>query len=218
VRFRRTVTAATLAVLAMGGLSACETKVGMAASVVGTRLSNSDLSTYVQAGAAPYTDSGSSVTVVPKLFALENWINLQLFTEAVKSKGGAPKSGELATAQTAILGGRSQATFEKLYTKMGYTKKLADLILQQGATLVVLVERLAPTLSATQAISALQSGQANATIVKTVNAKKPEVIVSPRYGKWDSAQLALSADPNAGAPGFVQFPAASSAAAPATAP
>jgi hypothetical protein len=202
----------------MGGLSACETKVGMAASVVGTRLSDSQLSTYVQPGAAPYTDASSNTTVVPKLFALENWINLRLFTEAATNTGGAPTSSELAAAKTAILGGRSQATFDKIYTKQGYTKKLADLILDQGSALVVLVQRLAKGFTPTQAIAALQSGQANATIVKTVNAKKPEVIVSPRYGKWESAQLALSTDPNAGAPSFVQFPAASSAAAPAAAP
>jgi hypothetical protein len=219
VRFRRTLSAATLAVLAMGGLSACQTKVGMAASAAGHRLSDSDLTTYVQAGAAPYTDQNSNTTVVPKLFALENWVNLQLFTAAVTAKGGAPKPAELAGSKTAILGGRSMTAFEKIYTKLGYTKKLADLILNQGSTLVVLVERLAPGITADQAIQALQSGQAGATLVKTVNATKPKVVVSPRYGAWDPTLLSLNADPRAGLPNFVVKPGGSSSAVvPAPAP
>jgi hypothetical protein len=208
------LTVATLAALAMGGLSACQTKIGMAASAGQHRLSDSDLAGYVQAGAAQYTDQNSSTPVVPKLFALENWINLQLFSDAVASKGGAPKAGELATAGTAVLGGRSKGAFEKVYTKLGYTKRLADLILQQGSTLIVLVERLAPGLTAAQAISALQNGQANTTIIKTVDATKSKVIVSPRYGAWDQANLALSTAANSGLPSFVQGPTAPTAATP----
>jgi hypothetical protein len=206
VRFRRTLSAATLAVLAAGTLTACQTKVGLAASAAGHRLTDSQLASYVQAGAKPYTDQNSSTPVVPKLFALENWINLELFSAAVEHRGGAATPAELDTARTAILGGRSDSDFEKAYTKLGYTAKLADLILDQGSALVVLVERLAPGLSPQQAISALQSGQAGSLLVKAVNDKKPQVDVSPRYGTWDPSRLALSQDPNAGAPSFVHFP------------
>jgi hypothetical protein len=200
----------------MGGLSACQTKVGLAASAVGHRLSDTDLNSYIKPGAAPYTEQGSTTQIVPKVFALGNWINLELFTAAVENKGGSPKSTELAAAQTAILGGRSAASFEKLYTKMGYTKKLGDLILRQGATLVVLVERIAPGITAAQAISALQSGQANASLIKAVNAKNPKVDVSRRYGTWEPKSLAISSDPTSGLPSFVHY--APSTAAASTAP
>jgi hypothetical protein len=216
---RRALTVAVIAVLAMGGLSACQTKVGLAASAAGHRLSDTDLNSYIKAGAAPYTEQGASTATVPKVFALGNWINLELFTAAVGSKGGPPKSTELAAARTAILGGRSVATFQKLYTARGYTKKFGDLILQQGATLIVLIERIAPGITTAEAISALQSGQANAELIKTVNAKKPKVEVSRRYGTWEPKNLALSTEPAAGLPSFVHYgPNTATAAEPTTAP
>jgi hypothetical protein len=203
----------------MGGLSACQTKVGLAASAAGHRLSDSDLNSYIQPGAAPYTEQGATTATVPKVFALGNWINLELFTSAVDGKGGAPKSSELAAAEAAILGGRSAAAFEKLYTSRGYTKKFGDLVLRQGATLIVLIERVAPGITATQAISALQSGEANTELIKAVNAKNPKVEVSRRYGTWEPKNLALSAEPGAGLPSFVHYaPKTTTAAEPTTAP
>lgn len=200
----------------MGGLSACQTKVGLAASAAGHRLSDTDLNSYIKAGAEPYTEQGATTATVPKVFALGNWINLKLFTAAVESKGGAPKSSELAVAETSILGGRSAAAFEKLYTGRGYTKKFGELILRQGATLIVLIERIAPGITTAQAISALQSGQANAELIKAVNAKNPKVEVSRRYGTWEPKNLALSAEPAAGLPSFVHYgPNTPTATAPA---
>jgi hypothetical protein len=207
VRFRRTLTAASLAALAMTGLSACQTKIGLAASASGHRLSDSDLAKYIKPGAAPYADQSSGAKVTPKLYALENWIDDQLFTDAVTKHGGAPTAQDVTAAKSAVLGSRTSEDYTTFYGGLGYTPSFSDLIINQSTMLVVLVERLGKV-NATDAIKILQSGQASAPLLKAVTATKPQVTVSPRYGAWDPAHLSLSADPGAGTPGFVTFPGA----------
>lgn len=205
VRFRRTLTAVSLAALAMTGLSACQTKIGLAASASGHRLSDSDLAKYIKAGAAPYTDQSSGAKVTPKLYALENWIDDQLFTDTAIKHGGAPSTQDLTAAKAAVLGSRSSDDYTTFYGGLGYTPSFSDLIINQSSMLVILVERIGDV-SATDAIKILQSGQAGPTLLKAVSATKPQVTVSPRYGAWDPKGLSLSADPSAGTPGFVTFP------------
>ena len=207
VRFRRTLTAVSLAALAVSGLSACQTKIGLAASAAGHRLSDSDLASYIKAGAKPYTDQGSGTKVTPKLYALENWVDAQLFADTVTKHGGAPSAQELTAARAAVLGSRTIDDYTKFYGGLGYTPSFSELIIGQSTMLVILVERLGQV-SATDAIQVLQGGQAGSTLLKTVAATKPQVTINPRYGAWDPAHLSLSADPAAGTPGFVTFPGA----------
>jgi hypothetical protein len=210
VKLRRLLTAAVTGVLALGVLTACETKVGLAASAEGQRLTNSSLAGFVQPGAKPYTDNSTNppTTVTPKLFALENWIDNQIFASTVAKHGGAATPAELSTARSAVLGSHTVADYQKFYGSQGYTKPFADLILDQSALLVVLVERLAHT-SAANAIQALNSSQIGSTLLKTITATNPKVEVSPRYGAWIPSKLSLSTDPGAGAPSFVMFPGSS---------
>jgi hypothetical protein len=217
VRFRRVLTAATLAVLAAAGLSACESKVGLAASANGHTLSHSDLSSYVQTGAQPYTDSNNE-TIVPKVYALGTWISTQLFADTIARHGGPATAGELSAARTAVLGSNTEADYQKAVAKQGYTDKFADLVLDQSSMLVVLVQRLGKV-DATQALSVLQSGQADSALLKAVNDTKPQVEASTRYGEWDPTRLRMSTDPTAGVPDFVIFPASSApSASPTPAP
>jgi hypothetical protein len=216
VRLRRVLTAASIAVLAAGGLSGCESKVGLAASASGQRLTNSDLSGYVKPGAQPYTDQ-SSQTVVPKVYALGTWIDDRLFADTVAAHGRPATSAELSAARAAVLGTNSEADYQKAVAKQGYTRKFADLVLEQSSMLVVLVQRLGKVGPA-DALSILQSGQADSALLKAVDATKPEVQVSARYGEWDPTRLRMSTDPTAGVPDFVAFPATSSAATQTPAP
>ncbi len=208
MRFRRTLTAVSLAALAMTGLSACQTKIGLAASASGHRLSDSDLAKYIKPGAAPYTDQSSGAKITPKLYALENWVDDQLFADTVTKNGGAPTTQDLTAAKSAVLGSRTADDYSKFYGGLGYTNAFSDLIINQSSMLVILVERLGKV-SATDAIKILQGGQAGSTLLKAVAATKPQVTISPRYGAWDPAHLNLSVDPAAGTPGFVTFPGSS---------
>ena len=106
MRLRRTLTVAVLAAIAVSGLSACQNKVGVAASVAGERLSDSQLSTYVKPGAAPYADQSGTGTVVPKVYAVQNWMEDRLFVRAVANKGGPATKAELLSARAAVLAGR----------------------------------------------------------------------------------------------------------------
>jgi hypothetical protein len=208
VKLRRTLTAVTTAALGLGLLTACQTKIGLAASVEGQRLTDSALSGYVQPGASPYSDQNTGQQVTPKIFVLQNWIDNQIFATVVDKHGGPATAPELSTARSAVLGTHTLADYQKFYSGQGYTRPFAQLIIDQSALLVVMVERLAHT-SAANAIQALNSNQIGATLLKTINALHPKVDVSSRYGTWDAKHLALTSDPGAGAPAFVTFPGSS---------
>lgn len=202
MRLRRILSACILAVLAVTGLAACQTKLGQAASVDSQQLSDSALSEYIQPGATPYNDPNSGSQVVPKLFVIENWVRNGLVTAAINAKGGAAKPDEINAARAALLGTSSLDQAEKAYNKLGYTNKFGDLIVDQSALLVVLIQRIAPGISTSQAISVLQNGQAGSELIKAINAAKAKVDVSRRYGSWDAKSLSVS---GSGAPDFVNF-------------
>lgn len=204
MNFRRALSAAVLALTAVGVLAACDSKIGVAASVNGTRLSDGDLNSYVQSGAEPYTDQSNGQTVAPKVFALQNWIRNALVEHAAEAKGGPITPAELGAARAALLNGRPISDAEKSYRRLGYTNKLADLVVDQSARLVVLLERAVPGLDATTAIQGLQSGQAGSVLFKAINQSHPQVELSTRYGTWDDKSLTISAQDGAGLPDFVQ--------------
>jgi hypothetical protein len=211
VKLRRALTVVPLLALAMGVLTACETKVGLAASAAGDRLTNSGLSGFIKPGAKPYTDQSTGTKVTPKLYALENWIDDRLFTSTLAAHGGAATPEETGAARTAVLGSQTPDDYAKFYGNLGYTRAFSELILDQSTTLVILVERLGD-LGPSQAIDVLRNGQASTPLLQAVNATKPNVLVSPRYGEWDPNRLSLSAEPGSGVPGFVIFPGANGSA------
>jgi hypothetical protein len=202
VKCRRILTALTLAVLAMGALSACQTKVGQAAAANGATLSDSDLSSYLEPGTGPYTDS-SGQHVVPKILILTTWIRTQLLNAAIAAHGGAATSSELNAANSAVQAGNSIDQAEKAYAKYGYTNKFGDLLFDQTVRLVVLVERLSKTNDPTKALQLLSGGQAGNAIGSTIVATHTPVEVSPRYGEWDARSLAVDGSAKAGVPDFV---------------
>ncbi len=210
MRLRRSLIAAGLAVAVVTGLTACQNKVGLAAQVDNQRLTDSQLADYVRAGSGPYTDQNSGTTVFPKAVALETWIDAALFTAAVERSGATPTDAELAAATSALLSDTTRANVRKVYTQLGYTPKMGDLIIDANATLIVLLQRHGATLQ--QAADAVKSGSANAQIVSAIRGAKPNVAVSSRYGTWDAANLRLSADPDSGLPSFVHGPVGSASA------
>lgn len=206
VKFRRMLSVTALIALGLAGLTACQSKFGLAASVDGARLSDSGLSGYVQPGAKPYTDSSTGASVTPKLFALQNWIDTRIIESAVEKHGAPTSDQELSQARTVVLGSHTVAEFEKYYDGLGYTNAFAKLILDQSATFVVLAERVAHV-SAAKALGVLSSnGQPRANVLAAIKNAHAKVEVSPRYGEWDATNLALSSDAGSGSPNFVRFP------------
>lgn len=202
MRFRRTVTVLALAVLALSSLTACQTKIGQAASVNGVVLSDSDLGSYLRPGTGPYTDS-SNQPVVPKILILTTWIRTQLINAAIAEHGGAATTTELNAANSAVQSGNTIGQAEKAYAKYGYTNKFGDLLFDQTVRIVVLVERLSKTNDPSKALQLLSSGQANNAIGSTIVAAHAPVEVSPRYGVWVPRSLSVNGSGRAGAPAFV---------------
>jgi hypothetical protein len=202
VRFRRILSLLTLVAVAAATLTACQTKLGQAASVNGVILSDSDLGTYLQPGAGPYTDS-SQQRVVPKILILTTWIRTQLIDAAIAEHGGTATPAELNAANSAVQAANSIGQAEKAYAKYGYTNKFGDLLFDQTVRIVVLVERLAKNSDPAKALQLLSSGQANNAIGSTIVATHAPVEVSPRYGVWAPRSLSVNGSGKAGAPDFV---------------
>ena len=207
VRFRRALTVLTLAVLAASTLTACQTKIGQAADVAGTTLSDSALSELVKPGATPYTDQ-SGAQVVPKLNALTTWVRNELLKATIATKGGPVTTDELNAARNVVIDSGVPTQAAKANHGYGYAPGFFDLLTEQYTLLVVLIERLAHTSDAAKAFNLLQSGQANNAFASAIVAAKTKVDISPRYGTWDPSVLAVSSfakHPHAGAPEFVHF-------------
>jgi hypothetical protein len=214
VRCRRILTAITLAVLAMGGLSACQTKIGQAAAVGKVTLSDSDLTSYLKPGTGPYTPQGSSQQVVPKVLVLTTWVRTQLLNSAIGDRGGPATTAELNGARAAVQTQSPVQQAEESYARYGFENKFGDLLFDETVRLVVLVQRLAKGITATQALQVLQGSQGsqvNNAIGSAIAKANKAVQISPRYGKWDARSVALSAkksgapDLTSGAPSFVKF-------------
>ena len=205
MRCRRTLTAITLAVVAMGGLTACQTKIGQAAAVEGATLSDSDLSSYLKPGTGPYTDqvepAGRAQVARPD--------DLDPHRAAQRRDRRARRRRDDAGAQRRARGDRShqrhRAAGRAELAKYGYETKFGDLLFDETVRLVVLVERLAKGASATQALQALQqSSQVNQAIGGAIAKFTKKVELSPRYGTWDPAKVKVS-DTKSGAPDFVKL-------------
>lgn len=204
MRLRRTLAVAALAVIVTAGLSGCQNKVGLAASVGGHRISESDVGKYLTVKAVPFTVQGQSgsTTIVPKVYALQALIVNELFDKALAdTKGGAPSKAELAAATNSVTSGASEAQQSAQYTKYGFAKNFAQLDIRGSALEGILAQRVGATTTA-------------APILAEIAKLKIPISVSGRYGAWDPKTLSISE--SGGVPSFVRF--ATSPAAPAATP
>jgi hypothetical protein len=196
------------AVVATVGLTGCQTKVGLAASVNGTDLTDSDLSGYVQPGAQPF-QTNDGTTIVQKTFALQTWLVAQNYAAAIEANGGRATAAEDSAARALELGGHQISEVQAQFTRSPYrfTAKMGDLQLFQLTREIILTQRLLGNgASAQQAVAALQSSRITSTRLHQVIEKAaPQVTVSPRYGTWSSANLALQSQPRDGLPTFVRL-------------
>lgn len=201
MRFRRILTAIALTAVSVTGLAACDSKIGQAAAVDSQTLSDSSLASYVKPGAAPYTDQSGN-PVIPKVDALTTWVRNELLIAAITAKGGEPTPAEMNAARDAVVGAGVRQQVAQSSANHGYSAKYNQLLVDQSALLVLLIQRV-QHLSPAKALRALGSGQANGVIPQSIAAARPHIDISPRYGTWDKRSLAVSADPTSGAPDFV---------------
>jgi hypothetical protein len=201
----RTVSAVLAAALAIGGLSACQTKVGQAAIVGSDRISETDLGKYVtregpSAQARSAAAAQNQTLGTPKVEALTTIIQTAVFAHALASTGGMPSAARLAQlhdeAAQRLLGASTtgdafDAGLIRQARSYGFTETFGRLAIRSAELEDALIDR----------VKASQLSDLLAVIKKY----PVHVSVSPRYGSWEPAKLALSDSVGAGLPSFVTF-------------
>jgi hypothetical protein len=185
VRLRKPIGASVAAILAVAGLAGCRTNVGTAATVGGHRITESRVNDYITPTGPSSAAAGQAAS--PRSQVLQFLIQEQLFEKTLKSEGIEPTTGRLAAAhdpaaslllQTELTGSALDAAVRKGLPqggiRAGFVKTFLrvqelEYLLIQGRHLTKLSELLA-----------------------LIKKAKIGVSVSPRYGRWSAANLALS--------------------------
>ena len=193
MRFRKLSATAAAAVLAVAGLTACQSKGGVAAIIDGHRITDSDVAGYMTRKAEPFPAqdaNGGTISIAPRVFVLETLLDERVYTKILqKTPDGLPDEAQLNAAKEQLYGTTADADVAKQYVQHGYTSALSKHALRVQVLLEVIKSEAQQGLD-------IQSVLAKAT---------PDVTVSGRYGKWDAKNLQLSTDPSAGLPDFVSF-------------
>jgi hypothetical protein len=193
VRVRKLAAAVATAVLVVAGLSACDSNAGTAAVVDGHRITNSDVSKYVQPNAQPFdTQSGK---VVPRGLVLNTLIAQRLYEKALRENGGMPSAAQLNEARRKVLQGGAESDLTKQIVASGFTASFEPVYIRTQALEQVLEDR----------------AQQGADVKKITKSLGAHVKVSPEYGTW--GENGLTDDPTQGQPPFVTFNSAATAAA-----
>jgi hypothetical protein len=188
----------TVAVLAVGSLTACQTKVGAAAFVGSQRISESAVGKYVSRNAKTTTDPSSGTVENPKSEVLTTLIRSAIIDDVFKTlPGNHPTPAELdkgrAAAMTQI-GITSISQLEAAAESAGFSAAYASLYIDEQAKIA--------------ALGIVLKDPGDGSILSPAIAKvHAKVSVSPRYGDWDSSQLTVGTGPSL--PSFLKLAASS---------
>jgi hypothetical protein len=211
VRVRKLTAVAALAGLAfaVGGLTACDSKVGQAAIVGGHKISESDLGGYVTpAGPSPSVLAAASAAhqhVYPKTEVVQLLVQQQIFERVLAKHGGVPSEGELAKLHdqaastflgTQLTGAQLDSYLAKQQGSYGYSSKYAHLLLR--------------TVELEGALAVKLQAKALSDLTSAIDKQHITVQVNPRYGKWAPSTLSLGS-PDSNVPNFLKLQGASSA-------
>jgi hypothetical protein len=195
--------------LAMGGLTACDSKVGEAAIVGGHRISESDLGKFLSpAGPSPSALSAAAkggVGLYPKTDVVQFLVQQELFEQALANNGGVPSKVELAAlhdqAGATLLG--AQVTGAKLDTE------LSNALTARG-TAAPFLPVVLRTFELEMALVLKVKAGSQSELAAAVNKLHIKVQVNPRYGKWDPKTVSLGA-PTSNIPDFLKLGGVSTA-------
>lgn len=195
----RSVTAAkstaVALVLAVVGLSACTTKVGLAASIDGKHVTESTVSGYLtpKAQAVSQQDSNGATTTTPaRSFVVSTIIYERLF-EVILNR--LPRNDRLSTAQLNAeikreLAGHSSTEVAQSRGVTGYSTSFNDLLVRESV-----INNILGTLN-----------QSSDVVTQAIRGLKFPVDLSARYGTWDPKTYSLNSTTYAGYPSFLKIP------------
>jgi hypothetical protein len=189
--------AAVLAVAAVTAtlLTACQSRVGAAAYVGSTRISESTVGRYLSRSVTTTIDQTTGKPDNPKSDVVSSLIVTALLDRVFSTiPAGPPSAAQLDSARVIALqqsGAPSVAALEKAAVSAGYTERFADLYLDEQAKIAVLESEL--------------KDASGAVLINRIGDLHVKVSVSPRYGNWNLSSLAVSAGPSV--PSFLQLAA-----------
>jgi hypothetical protein len=187
----RSLSVTALAVLCLGGATACQPHAGAAAFVDGHRVSDSDVSRYVRANAEPIgSDAPSQKSIV-----LQTLVIGQLLSRAIEQNGGPARDEELAAARAQLLPEGTDTDIKGFLVRNGFTASFEPVYLRGKVLVTVLAARV-------------DAGQDGTRLVAALARLHPRVSVSARYGEWDATNFVISTGPRAGVPSFLIAPGA----------
>jgi hypothetical protein len=175
----RWLVAAALCALGALTLAGCDSKIGTAAEVNGSRISESDVSRYLDPAAGDASQARST--------ALQYQIEQKVLTVALRNKNAMPSDAELAKEHDQALSGlfNGQLSGNQATTALQNVLKQNGLKASFGEVIIRTVELEQGYLTA---LHADQAQQAIAEIVK----EKIPVSVNPRYGSWDTSKFSFT--------------------------
>ncbi len=170
---------AVLPILALGCLSiaGCDSKAGSAAVVNGSKISESQLVSYISTGAKPIAASDGS-SAPARNFVLQFLIRNQLFALLLADAGAPVTDAQLDASRSAALGGGSEADLNSQIAAVGLKPKFEAVVLRNRELLTLV-----------QANKKLSGSEA--ALTSAVAKLKDKVSISPRYGSWDPSALAV---------------------------
>jgi hypothetical protein len=178
VRFRW-LAAAALCALGALTLTGCDSKIGTAAVVDGSKISESDVSRYLDPAAADASQARD--------LSLQYQLRGKLFSVALRNKRALPSDADLAKLHDQAVsnllgqqlsGDRGDQALRSSMKQNGLKESFAG----------ELVRSFELELAYAKAINANQESQVAADLVK----QKIPVTVNPRYGSWNTATFGFS--------------------------
>jgi hypothetical protein len=160
-------------------LTGCDSKIGTAAVVGGSKISESDVSRYLD----PTKADASSA----RDLSLEYQLREKLFTIALRNKHAFPSDADLSKLHDQsisnllgqqVSGAQADQTLRSTMKQNGLKESFAD----------ELVRSFALELSYAKVINANQESQVTADLVK----QKIPVTVNPRYGSWNTSTFGFT--------------------------
>jgi len=176
VRVRRVaavVAAAAIVPLVASALSGCDTVVS------GERISEETVSSYVTPKAQS-VQLNNGQTIAARSFVLQTLVNARVAEEVLAANGITPTDQQIAAAQQAALGQANEDQLVQALAARGFAPSFEPVYLR-----AVALSQLLATVPGITDQQGLQNALSKANVTVDVN---------PRYGTWDSTQLALNSD------------------------
>jgi hypothetical protein len=170
---------AVLTALALGCLSltACDSKAGTVAVVNGSRISESQLASYLTANAKPISataSDGTPISVPARTFVLQYLIRNEVFPLLLARTGSPATESQLAAGRASAIGGDEQSLLNQI-AAVGLKPKFEQVLLRDRELVALVGKKLTTQQQVTDALAKV----------------KNLVTVNPRFGSWDEASLSL---------------------------